>query len=241
MQYKFDPHMHTAETSKCGRIPAERLVETYHALGYAGIAITDHLHAEYIDLLYCRDDWDTCVDRFLDGYKRAKTRGDALGLDVVLGCELRFQENENDYLVYGIDEGFLRKNPYLFRMGPEAFFERFKDEVLIIHAHPFREGNEFVRHNCVHGLEIVNAHPGHKNFNARALALAKEHPHLYRMCGSDAHRNKEEGLAWVLFDERVRDSKGLKAAVERGAYRLGCTKEEDEAILREAEDYFARI
>ena len=43
----------------------------------------------------------------------SKARGDELGLDVILGAELRFPENDNDYLVYGIDEAWLRANPYL--------------------------------------------------------------------------------------------------------------------------------
>ncbi len=154
--YQFDVHMHTAETSKCGRIPAADLVDRYKAAGYDGIIITDHLHQEYISLLYCYDDWDTCVDRFLDGYRRAKKRGDEVGIQVLLAAELRFAENDNDYLVYGIDEAWLRAHPYPFRMGPVEFFQRFQDDLLIVQAHPFRDGNRFVRLDCVHGLEVVN-------------------------------------------------------------------------------------
>lgn len=236
--FKIDTHMHTAETSKCGRISAPTLVETYLKLGYQGIVITDHLHEEYIDLLYCRDDWDTCVDRYLDGYKRAKAHGDKLGLNVILGCELRFAENDNDYLVYGIDEAFLRAHPYPFRMGPEAFFARFKEEILIIQAHPFRENNTFVRHDCVHGLEIVNGHNEHVNHNDRALALCKQYPSLYRMAGSDTHREGGEGQCWVNFGQPITDSFAFAAAVRSGGYTLGTIQEEGQAILRDAEAFF---
>ena len=53
---KFDLHVHTAETSKCGTISAPKLVDTYKANGYDGIVITDHLHETYISLQNCRDD-----------------------------------------------------------------------------------------------------------------------------------------------------------------------------------------
>ena len=236
--FKIEGHTHTAETSKCGRIPAAQLVDMYHSLGYNGLAITDHLHEEYTSLLYCRDDWDTCVDRFLDGYKLAKKRGDELGMSVIFGAELRFQENENDYLIFGIDEAFLRDNPYLFRLGLEGFYNKFHNDVLILQAHPFRENNPFVDPNFIHGAEIVNCHPDHKNYNANALAMCKENPGLYRICGSDAHRRPHVGRSFVLFDQPVNDSYEYKAAVESGCFSLHCFEEEDQAILREAEEYF---
>ncbi len=238
--YKFDLHMHTGETSKCGRIPARTLVDTYHALGYDGIVITDHLHAEYIDFLYCRDDWDTCVDRFLDGYHRAKQRGDEVGLQVVLGCELRFAENDNDYLLYGIDESFLRENPYMFRMGPQAFYEAFHNDIIIIHAHPSRAKNEFVRHDCVHGVELVNSHPEHANYNDMTFELCKKYPHLHRLCGSDVHRKGEEGRVWVEFDIPITDSFQLKSAIERRGYTLGGRFAEDQAVFAAADAYFGK-
>lgn len=233
-QYKFDTHMHTAETSKCGKIAAADLVDRYKAGGYDGIVITDHLHEKYISLLYCFDHWDTCVDRFLDGYKRAKKRGDAVGLSVLLAAELRFAENDNDYLVYGIDEEWLRANPYPFRMGPVEFFRRFGQELLIIHAHPFRSGNEFVRLDCVHGLEVVNAHPDHPNFNEVSLQAFRDDPRLYPLCGSDAHRDGQECAAWVLFDQPVRTMDEYIGSIRRGAYTLGCHDQADAKILEEA-------
>ncbi|MDL2235685.1 PHP domain-containing protein [Christensenellaceae bacterium OttesenSCG-928-L17] len=238
--FRFEPHTHTGETSKCGRIPARELVDLYKKMGFSGIAITDHLHESYIDYLYCFDDWNTCVDRFLDGYRRAKTRGDEVGLSVTLGMELRFLENDNDYLVYGIDEAWLRAHPYPYRMGPEAFFQTFGAELLIIHAHPFRAGNTFVRANCVHGIEVVNTHPEHPNFNERALALSKEVPTLYRLAGSDTHRKGQEGKAWVEFDRAIVSSKEYRNAIVRGGYRLGCALEDGQAVIADMETYFGK-
>ncbi len=220
-EYLYDPHVHTLETSLCGRIPAKTLVETYHEKGYAGIVVTDHLHETYISSLTCHDDWDACVDRFLLGYNAAKQRGAELGFDVLLGAELRFeQESNNDYLVYGIDEAFLRRNPYPYRMDPHDFFDTFKNEVLIIHAHPFREQHGPILYDCVHGIEYINCSPRHENGNEEALALCMENPHLFRTCSSDTHRPGDEGRAAMVFDRRLFDSFDYKRAVEQGAYRL---------------------
>lgn len=230
--YKFDTHVHTAETSKCGNIPAATIVRRYRGLGYDGVAITDHLHESYISLQNCRDDWQECITRYLFGYQEAKRAGDALGLTVVLGVELRFPENDSDYLLYGVDEAFLRAHPYLYRTDHASFFREFGDKLLIIHAHPFRNCDE-VFYDSVHGLEIVNGNPRHKNRNELALALAQQNPHLHRLCGSDTHRDGDEGSSAVLFEDRIADSYDLKRAIESDRYRLVCPSQE--AIIRAGE------
>lgn len=45
--YLFDPHTHTAETSKCGHLPAAEVVDRYVRHGFSGLVVTDHLHPEY--------------------------------------------------------------------------------------------------------------------------------------------------------------------------------------------------
>ena len=49
--YLYDPHTHTAETSRCGKLPAAEVVERYARSGFAGLAVTDHLHPEYLSAL----------------------------------------------------------------------------------------------------------------------------------------------------------------------------------------------
>jgi len=220
--FKFDPHTHTSETSKCGHLLGADLVDRYHAAGYDGIVITDHLHDEYISSLYCKDDWDACIDQFLQGYRRAKRRGEELGLNVILGIEIRFTEpNDSDYLIYGIDEKFLRANPYMYRSTPQEFFRRFGDEVFIIAAHPFRGGNETVFTEALHGIEVFNSNPRHNNHNDKALALCESIADFYPLCGSDAHRDEDVAGAWMLFDEHITDSYEFVAAIKRRKYSLG--------------------
>ena len=230
--YKYEMHLHTMETSRCGHVRAADQVRTYHRLGYQGLCVTDHLHNTYIDLMDCHDDWQECIRRYLYGYHLAKEEGERLGMDIIFGVELRFPENESDYLIYGIDEKWLYDHPYVCRMDHQAFFDRFKDEVLIIHAHPYRNCDE-VFYTCVHGLEVANCNPRHKNRNELALALAKANPHLIRTVGSDAHRPGDEGRAALLSEARIPDSYAMKEVITSGRFQLWCPEYED--ILKECE------
>ena len=224
--FKYDTHTHTYETSLCGLIPAADLAEMYQELNYSGIVITDHLNDEYISSLDCKEDWNACIDHFLRGYKKALERGNKIGLDVILGAEIQFEStNDNHYLLYGIDEAFLRQNPYLHRLDPWEFFRRFGSEVLIIHAHPFRDGNETVFCECVHGIEVFNGSPRHESRNEKALALYESKPEFYPFCGSDAHCNEDLGKAGMLFNGRISGSHAFHEAVKRKEYAMACAAE----------------
>ena len=218
--YLFDPHTHTAETSKCGRLPAAEVVDRYVRHGFAGLVVTDHLHPEYLSRIDTGHDWNAVCDHYLSGYRASKRRGDEVGLQVLLGAELRFPENDNDYLVYGIDEQWLRSNPYVCCMSAQEFFDKFHDQVLIIHAHPYRDGNTTVFEDAVHGTEIINGNPRHDNYNNRALELARRHPEYYRLAGSDTHEDGDEARAGVLLPEKPEDSFAYKALIQQHRFHL---------------------
>ena len=49
--YYYELHMHTSDTSRCGRSPAADMVAAYKQKGFTGVVATDHLmnvqsHAE---------------------------------------------------------------------------------------------------------------------------------------------------------------------------------------------------
>jgi len=219
-QFLYDTHTHTKETSLCGHLPAADLVDRYQRNGFAGLVITDHLHPEYLSQQDKDHDWDKVMDHYLSGYHAAKERGDQIGMDVLLGAELRFPENDNDYLVYGIDEQWLRSHPYVCCMSAREFFQKFHDQLLIIHAHPYRNGNTVVFEDAVHGSELINAHPRHENHNDLALELCRRHPDFYRLAGSDTHESGDEARAGVLLPERVKDSYAYKHMIETWQFQL---------------------
>ena len=219
--FSYELHLHTKETSLCGHVPAATQVQLYHDLGYTGICITDHLHDGYYDPSLSDAEWRSAMERYLSGYRAAKEAGTALGMDIILGAELRFPQNSTDYLVFGIDENWLITHPHMCHCSLPEFYARYKDEVLIIQAHPFRD-NDHVLWNCIHGLEIANTSPRHDSHNELALSLYKEHPHLYPTVGSDAHRLGDEGRAAFLSETRIHDSFEMKNAITSRQYKLWC-------------------
>jgi len=220
--YKFEPHAHTAESSACSGLPAEELVEMYFHEGFGGIAITDHLY-EYL-LMRHNDDWDACIDYLLRGYKAAKQHGDKLGIDVILGMELSFANRANDYLVYGFDEDFLRKNPFLPLLTSKEFFQRYGNELLIIQAHPSRDGNTLDTTGSVHGIEVYNSNPRHNNHNGKTKAYHKANPKLLATSASDAHQPEDVGRGWIELDAPVADSYRFRDLVKARRYTLGIWK-----------------
>ncbi len=237
--YLYDPHTHTSETSKCGHLPAADVVDRYARHGFSGLVVTDHLHPEYLSRIDTTHNWDAVMDHYLSGYHASKARGDEVGLDVILGAELRFPENDRDYLVYGIDEQWLRSNPYMCCMSAREFFQKFHNDVLIIHAHPYRDNGHEVFEDAVHGSEIINGNPRHANYNERALELCRRHPAYYRLAGSDTHQAGDEARAGVILPERVKDSFAYKHMIETMQFQLWSVDEfqsfvdADEAMRKE--------
>lgn len=219
-QYLYDTHIHTVETSPCGKIPAAETVDYYAAHGYSGLVITDHLHPLFLQTADTEHDWDIVVDRYMAGYKAAKKRGDEIGFDVIFGSEMRFPENDNDYLVYGIDEAWLRAHPYVICQPAREFFKKYRDEVLVMHAHPYRDGNLTVFEDAVHGVELINTNPRHNNWPDRALELCRRHPEYYRQAGSDMHQTTDRCLAGIRSGKRIRDSFEYADLIRSGEFGL---------------------
>ena len=237
--FLYDPHTHTSETSRCGHLPAAEVVDRYVKQGFTGLVVTDHLQPEYLSRIDTQHNWDAVMDHYLSGYRASKKRGDEVGFDVILGAELRFPENDNDYLVYGIDEQWLRSNPYMCCMSAVEFFAKFHDQVLIIHAHPYRDGNKEVFESAVHGSEIINGNPRHEHGNELALALCRRHPGFFRLAGSDTHQAGDEGQAGIILPERVKDSFAYKKMIETMNFKLWSPGfqsfvDADEAMRKEA-------
>ena len=219
-QYIYDTHVHTIETSPCGKLPAAETVEYYAAHGYTGLVITDHLHPQFLEMADKGHDWDHVVDLYMAGYRAAKKRGDEIGFDVIFGAEMHFPENNNDYLVYDIDENWLRAHPYVICQSAREFFAKYHNEVLVIHAHPYRDGNLTVFEDAVHGIELINANPRPNNWNDRAAELSRRHPEYFIQAGSDMHRVTDRCLAGIIADHRVTNSHEYAELIRSRNYDL---------------------
>jgi len=206
--YKYDTHVHTSEVSYCGKVPAEEAVRLYKDAGYDGIVITDHFFDLYFEALGDIS-WNEKIDCYLEGYRTACEAGKAIGLKVLLGMEIRFPENINDYLVFGIDEEFLRKNRELYRLGLRKFRALTKDKgIMIFQAHPFRSGMVLAPPELLDGIEVYNGNPRHDSRNDMAYGYEQKNG-LLMSSGSDFHHTVDLARGGIITSERINDSRDL--------------------------------
>lgn len=221
-KYLYEMHFHTKNTSNCANVSAEKAVEEYINAGYDGIVVTDHLSPSTY-MKYGREllSWHKKVDFFLRGYNAAK-KAAAGRINVLLGMELRFRtsEGENDYLVYGINEGFLYKHPNLLEMNIKNFYElAHKNGFLVFQAHPFRVGMKVTNPKYLDGVEIFNGNPRHNSSNDIAEMWAKKYD-LLVTSGSDYHELEDLGSGGIWFDKEIKDNKDLIEELKKREYEI---------------------
>ncbi len=212
--YRIELHCHMKESSGCSTVPAAEMVSFYKADGYHGIVTTDHFCGSRGDA----DKWNEHVDRFLRGYRAAKAAGDACGLAVYLGAEIRFPQNSNDYLLMGLTEKFLYDHPYCYASSLSEFYEvARKNGILVVQAHPFRNGCEPADPRYLDGAERHNGHVGHHNHNDLAAAFVDEN-RLIGTVGSDCHYPHAVGTTAVCVADLPADTKTLAHLLKTGDF-----------------------
>lgn len=216
-KYLFDTHIHTKEASSCSREWAADIVKRYKELGYDGLIITDHFSASQFKRH--GSTYEEQVQRYLSGYRAAKEFENE-NFHIILGMELRFLENDNDYLVYGFDEDFVINNDLTQYNDPEEFRPVVEENNLIIfQAHPFRIGMTVVDPELLDGVEVYNGHGDHNSRNSIAFKWAELHS-LRKLSGSDFHGNTSLEPGGVYFEEYLADSKQVAKALKDGKYQL---------------------
>ena len=192
--YRLEIHAHTSPASPCSEIPPEDAVRRYKALGFDGIAITNH----YNLLIWPeKHDRDETIRKWYDDYLRAKAEGDRTGMKVYFAMEIRFSENANDYLVYGIDSSFLETAYSFLDGGIDSFYRACKnDRNFIVQAHPFRNGMERANPDSLDGIEVYNMHPNHNSRVGFAEQYARS-VGLPITGGTDFHHPGHEGICSI--------------------------------------------
>ncbi len=214
--FRIDTHMHTSETSACGKIAAKDAVRLYHQAGYQGVIITDHYYDGFFEALG-KMNWEQKIDHYLSGYRSAHEEGKKLGMKVLLGMELRFTETPNDYLVYGATEEFLREHEELYLLGLKKFNELIKDQdILIVQAHPYRKWMTVMPPGEIHGVEVYNGNARHNSRNELALAYAKEH-NLYMTSGSDFHEMEDLARGGMVFEHEITSIQEYNRSLREGS------------------------
>ena len=218
MQYKYELHCHTKETSLCGQVPAAEIVKMYKEAGYNGIVITDH----YSPMTFKPSRvWrpQTDIDFYLSGYKEALKYADE-NFTVLLGMEIRYYATANDYLVYGVTEDFLRNNGNLMKLYPKKFYKLAKaNNMLVVQAHPFRKLMIRTNPEYLDGTEVHNGKADMES-NLQAAKWAEENKMAIRVSGSDFHRPKNLAVGGIITNEPIKTNDDLLRILRSGAFEM---------------------
>ncbi len=224
MKYKTELHTHSAPVSACGKSEPEEIVREYLEHGYSTVVLTNHLSRFTYKNKRMGDlsglPWQEKIDYYMSGYHALKeAAGDRL--NILFGCELRSNIDENDYLIYGLDEKFLRSMIDFYDM-PTAEISAYvrRAGFLFLQAHPFRDAMQMVNPSLLDGIEIFNGNPSQDSRNDIARIWAERFG-LLGTSGSDYHRTTEGAFAGgILTDEPITSNEQLLEILRSGKFEL---------------------
>lgn len=222
--YFYETHLHTNGASACGKASPEEMAAACKEYGYSGIIVTDHNWGGNT----CIDNslsWNEWVEEYCSAYRRAKAKGDEIGLDVFFGYEAGYKGTE--FLIYGVDEQFLKEHEELKTASIEEQYDVIHSGGgIVVHAHPFREEYYIpeVRlfPDYIDAVEGVNAshtgsaseHTLHPEFDDRAREYAKK-LNLPMSGGSDVHNTRIIG-GGIRTKKRLKDIKDFTELILSG-------------------------
>lgn len=213
--YKTELHAHTTPASGCSDISPKKLINIYKENGYDSIVLTNHFNTQ---LLGHTD--EEKLKWYLEDYYQCFEEGEHIELNVILGAEIRFTENNNDYLIFGICPEDLKNIYRKLHYGIDKFYSEYKNEKnIIIQAHPFRDGMEIVNRESLDGIEVFNMHPNHNSRIGLATKYANEH-NLIATCGSDFHHYGQECLCGLLTKKPLKNSYEVANVLKSRKYKI---------------------
>lgn len=216
---KIDLHVHTSEVSACGKLTVEEVLRLYREHGFDAVVITNHFNRWTADHWAQRGVTDF-VKLYFDVVREGKALAPKYDMTVLAGCELRFDCNDNDYLVYGVTEELLRDCETLFALDLAGFapFAR-EHDLLIYQAHPFRDRMTVTDPAPLFGIEVKNGCPRHDSRNDIAEAWADRF-HLRKIAGSDCHRAEDVGQTGIESMDPISTEADLVRMLKEGRYRI---------------------
>ena len=214
--FRTELHAHTLPISRCSEFYAEELIELYKKVGVHSIVLTNHFTPAHLK----NGSKAEVVKEYIDAYKEFKRVANENGIEAIFGIELRFTENLNDYLLYGIDKSDVEAIYDYVDSGLENFYKGFKrDGIIVVQAHPKRDKMTEIDTDYLDGQEGFNMHLGHNSRVALATACANKKG-LIVTGGSDFHHPGHEGSCLLRSKTKITTSKELSAVLESRDYVL---------------------
>lgn len=220
-RYKIELHAHSSESSRCGSVEAAELVKKYKNAGYSALVLTDHYYARFFDKIADLS-WKEQLEKYLKGYRKAKKTAADLRFNLFLGIEIKFNNDPNEYLIYGLNEEFLLAYPKLHYLNLKEFkilADKQEEDIMIFQAHPYRQGMKPAASNLLDGLEVYNGNPRHNSQNEKALSYAKDHK-LKMISGSDFHEYEDLALGGIVSEKLPLKISDLCNLLKNGNYNL---------------------
>ena len=169
--FKTELHCHSSEISECARVNVDDIIKKYTEAGYNTLVLANHLNRGTMRFQKT-ESWQEFVEKYWSAYELLKEKANGK-INILPGAELRFEENINDYLLFGITKEFLLKYDNMLELNPEKFHKIAKENgVLFIQAHPFRNRMTVVAPWNLDGVEVYNGHKDHDSRNEIAYAWA---------------------------------------------------------------------
>lgn len=219
-KYKTELHCHTSEVSLCAGENAEDTIEKYLRYGYSTIVLTNHLSLTSFREELREASWKEKIDFFICGYEKMK-KAAAGRMNILLGAEIRFPKNSNDYLLYGIYEDFLYNNENFVASSVEDFYpNHVYPDRLLIQAHPLRPYMTVMPTWFIDGYEVYNGHPDQSSHNDAAKLLAAHYPNKHKTSGTDHHDSDHFPAGGILTENEIRCSDELLSVIRSGDYTL---------------------
>ena len=215
--FKTELHCHSLDISQCARVSTTDIIERYTNGGYNTLVLSNHFTLD--TMKNKANGWEDFVEKFVGAYEKLKAEAQGK-LNILLGAELRFNQNSNDYLLFGITKNFLLAHPEIFDLNPEKLYPILKENnILIIQAHPFRNGMTVIRPCFLDGVEVFNGHMGHDSRNEIADAWADKFG-LIKTSGTDFHYKDVPTNAGILTENEIVSMEQLVEVLKSGNYTL---------------------
>ena len=214
--YRIELHAHTYPVSGCSCILPEEMPTLLKKKGIDAVVITNHFvfHTDGTPM-------EEALDFYLNDYEKTKAAAENQGIRVILGAEVRFQDNPNDYLLFGVDRDILRKCYAYLEKGVELFRKEVAlPDSVFLQAHPFRDGLTRANPALLDGIETFNMHPHHNSRVAMAVKYAVENRISIQTVGTDLHEKTEshEGICALRTATLPEDSFDIAKILRSGEY-----------------------
>jgi len=221
MEFLYETHMHTMESSGCGVSSGREQAQAYKKRGYQGIIITDHFINGY-STAPRRGSWREKMEYVVSGYEAAKKEGDKIDLDVFLGWE--FTVRGSDFLTYGLDFEFLLDNPDIDKLTVPEYSQLVRQNGgFLAQAHPYRD-QSYIQHKMpvdpkyVDAIEVHNASDTNET-NKKARDFAKNN-NLPTQAGSDSHSVNTSRISGIILEKKAANIFDIIDAIKQKRVRL---------------------